>query len=190
MGRTAALLLEDMRPRQWSKNAFVLAGLVSRRIKAGRRVPMFGSGDVRIQMCDAEDFANAALAAIDRRANDDYNIAAAEFNSVRENLETSIAHAGTSARLQPLPVWGVRAVLRAFGAVGRSPLTEWHWVSSATPFWCELDKAERELGWHPVRSNADALSHAYDIWLVAPEEVGDSAHARPLQGALARMLRG
>jgi nucleoside-diphosphate-sugar epimerase len=164
--------------------------IVFRRIRDGRRVPMFGSGDVRIQMCDAEDFAAAALAAIERRADGDYNVAAAEFGTVREDLEKLIAHAGTGARLQPVPVAVIKAVLLPLGAFGRSPLTKWHWVSSATSFWCDLGRARDELGWTPRRSNAEALANAYDVWLAAPENVGESGHTRPLQGALARLLRG
>jgi nucleoside-diphosphate-sugar epimerase len=164
--------------------------IVFRRIRDGKRVPIFGRGDACIQMCAADDFTGAVLAAIERRANGDYNVAAAEFGTVREDLEALIAHAASGSRLQPIPVGAIRAVLQPLELAGRSPLTKWHWVASATDFWCELDKATRELGWKPKRSNAEALALAYDLWRAQPASAGASGHTKPLQGALARLLRG
>jgi nucleoside-diphosphate-sugar epimerase len=164
--------------------------VVFRRIRDGRRVPLFGRGDITIQMCDAEDFCASALAAIERRAEGDYNIGSAIYGTVREDLEELIRHAGTSARLQPVPVRAIRAVLQSLRLIRRSPLTRWHWVASSTDYYADLSRAEDELGWRPLRSNAEALANAYDIWLEAPSTRGESAHTRPLEGALARLLRG
>lgn len=164
--------------------------LVFRRVRAGKLVPMFGRGDARMQMCDVHDFVAAAVAAARLRANGFYNVAAAEFGTVREDLEKLIRHARTPARPQPVPLWAIRAVMRPLGWVGLSPLTEWHLRATGMPFYMDLSKARRELGWEPTRSNAQAMAAAYDEWASGPGVAGRSAHHRPLQGRLARMLGG
>jgi len=162
---------------------------IFRRVRQGRAVPIFGKGGTRIQMCDAEDFTRALLAAVEQRADGDYNIGSAGYGTVREDLEGLVKHAGSSTRLQPIPLTFVRAGLRTLGSMRLSPFSEWHVVASATDFWMDLSRAEAELGWLPRLTNTDALIRAFDGWIAAPEEYGSSPHRRPLRGPLARALR-
>jgi nucleoside-diphosphate-sugar epimerase len=162
--------------------------LVFSRIRQGRRVPLFGSGRNLLQMCDARDFGAAVVACIEREATGDYNIGAADFATPREDLEALIERVGSTARLQPVPVWAIRAVLQPLALAGRSPFTAWHWHASAATFHASVERAERELGWRPQFSNVDALEHAYHEYLAGT--AGGSAHSAPLSGALARALRG
>jgi nucleoside-diphosphate-sugar epimerase len=166
-----------------------LFDVIFSRIRAGKAVPIFGRGRNRVQMCDVEDFCAAALAAIERRASGDYNIGSRAFGTVREDLETLVSHAGTGARLLPVPVPAIKAVLVPLDAIGRSPFNEWHWRSAPKPFYFDIEKARDELGWEPKRSNAEALANAYDHYL-RREDAGGSAHLQPLRGGLARVLRG
>ena len=189
--RRRGLAVSSLRSRALlGRGRLGLFEIVFRRVAAGRRVPLFGRGGARIQMCDAEEFSEAVLAATERRAVGSYNLGTASFGTVREDLEGLIGHAGTGARLQPVPLPVVRGGLRALEATGRSPFTRWHWVSSATSFHCDLSRARSELGWAPRRSNLDALAAAYDEWLAAPERAGHSPHTRPLPGRIAGLLRG
>ena len=187
--RAAGLVVSSLRSRALlGRGRLGLFELVFSRIRQGKRVPLFGHGDNVLQMCDARDFAAAALACIERRANGDYNIGAAEYATPREDLEALIARLGSSAQLQPIPVWMIRAILQPLDLVGRSPFTAWHWHASHTTFYASLDKAERELGWRPRYSNVDALERAYHEYLAGV--AGGSAHSAPLRGMLARLLRG
>lgn len=162
--------------------------LVFSRIRSGRRVPLFGRGDNVLQMCDARDFAAAVLACVERRADGDFNIGAAQFGTPREDLSALIKRVGSASRLQPVPIWAIRAVLQPLAAVGRSPFTAWHWHASAATFHASIERARTELGWEPRHSNVDALEHAYHEFLAG--RPGTSAHSAPLGGALARVLRG
>jgi nucleoside-diphosphate-sugar epimerase len=162
--------------------------LIFSRIRQGRRVPLFGRGTNVLQMCDAADFAAAALACIECRANCDYNIGAAEFGTPREDLQALIGRVGSTSRLQPVPVWAIRAVMQPLALARRSPFTAWHWHAPGSTFYASLDKAERELGWRPIYSNVDALERAYHEYLAGT--AGGSPHSAPLGGFLARALRG
>lgn len=187
--RASGLVVSSLRSRALlGRGRLGLFELVFSRIRSGRRVPIFGRGTNRVQMCDARDFAAATLAAIEQRANGDYGIGAAEFGTVREDMEALIKRLGSDAKLQPIPVWAIRAVLQPLDLVNRSPFTAWHWNAAGADFWCSLEKAEAELDWRPQFSNVDALMNAYEQYLAG--NAGDSAHSRPLTGTLARLLRG
>jgi nucleoside-diphosphate-sugar epimerase len=188
--RARGLVVSSLRSRALlGRGRLGLFDLIFNRIEKGKIVPLFGSGRNVLQMCDARDFASAAVACIEQRANADYNIAAGEFSTVREDLRALIDRLGSSSRLLPIPVWAIRAVLQPLALVGRSPFTAWHWHSSHATFYTSIEKAERELGWRPRHSNVDALEHAYHEY-VAGTGRGGSAHTTPLPGALARLLRG
>jgi nucleoside-diphosphate-sugar epimerase len=189
--REAGLAVGSLRPRTLlGEGRLGLFDVIFARIRRGRRVPVFGKGTNRVQMCDVEDFCNAALATIERRANADYNIGSAGYGTVREDLEALIDRVGSSSRLQPVPVWAVRAVLQPLDAVGRSPFNKWHWRSAPAPFYFDISRARDELGWEPRRTNVDALENAYGHYVRRRDVTGASAHRRPLRGVLARLLRG
>jgi nucleoside-diphosphate-sugar epimerase len=189
--RRDGLTVGSLRPRTLlGEGRLGLFDVIFARIRAGKRVPLFGSGANRVQMCDVEDFCAAALAAIERRANADYNIGSAGFGTVREDLGELISRVGSRARLQTVPVWAIRALLQPLDAVGRSPFNEWHWRSAPESFHFDISKARDELGWQPARTNVDALEHAYGHYVARAGGTGASAHRRPLGGLLARLLRG
>ena len=189
--RSGGLTVASLRPRTLlGEGRLGLFDVIFARVRAGRRVPVFGRGDNRVQMCDVDDFCAAAVAAVERGANGDYNIGSAGYGTVREDLEALIERVGSVARLQPVPAAAIRAVLRPLDAIGRSPFNEWHWRSAPESFYFDISRAREELGWEPRRTNADALENAYGHYVRRLGETGASAHRRPLRGLLARLLRG
>ena len=186
-GQTVA----SLRPRTLlGEGRLGIFDVIFARIRSGKRVPMFGSGRNKVQMSDVEDFCSAALGAIEKSANDDYNVGAQAFGTVKEDLQALIDHAGTKAKPTPVPTLAIRAVLEPLDAVGRSPFNVWHWKSAPKPFYFDLTKTKADLGWEPRYSNAQALIRAYRHYLARPEASSASAHRRPLEGGLARVLRG
>lgn len=187
--RASGLRISSLRSRALlGRGRLGLFELIFSRIRQGKRVPMFGRGQNVLQMCDARDFAAAAMACIEQKANGDYNIGAAVYGTPRDDLQALIERLGSEAQLQPVPVWMIRAVLRSLSVVGRSPFTAWHWHASSATFYASLDRARAELGWQPQYSNVDALERAYYEYLGG--RGGGSPHSAPLRGALARALRG
>ena len=159
------------------------------RIQQGKRVPLFGSGNNEVQMCDVGDFCSAAVAAVERRAVGSFNVGSASFGTVREDIEALIAHAGSGARVAPVPVWAIRSVLQPLDLIGRSPFSAWHWRSSPKSFYFDIGPTCTALGWQPRYSNAETLASAYDRYCESSTSDGRSAHRRPLSGLLARLLR-
>jgi nucleoside-diphosphate-sugar epimerase len=189
--RKRGLRAASLRPRTLlGAGRLGIFDVIFARVRAGKRVPLFGNGDNMVQMCDVEDFCAATLAAISKRAEGDYNVGSSGFGTVREDMQALIAHAGTEARIQPVPVWALRAVLQPLAMVGRSPFTRWHWVSAPSSFYFDISGTVDGLGWRPRRSNAETLAHAYDLYVAGSGQTGASAHRRPLEGVLARLLRG
>jgi nucleoside-diphosphate-sugar epimerase len=189
--RGGGLTVASLRPRTLlGEGRLGLFDVIFARVRAGKRVPMFGRGENRVQMCDVDDFCAAALAAVDQRANGDYNIGSAGFGTVGQDLSALIARVGSRSRLQPVPVWAIRSVLKPLDAIGRSPFNEWHWRSAPESFYFDVSKAREELGWEPKRTNVDALENAYGHYVRRAGDEGASAHRRPLGGLLARLLRG
>ena len=75
-------------------------------IREGRRIPILGSGENRYQLLAVEDLVDAIVAAAERdeAAGEAINVGAREFGTVRSDLQALIDHAGSGARLRPIPV--------------------------------------------------------------------------------------
>ena len=96
--REAGLAIASLRPRTLvGEGRLGLFDVIFGRVRAGKRVPIFGRGLNRSQLCDVQDLCSAVLAAIERRASGDYNVGSSGYATVREDIEALIAHAGTPA---------------------------------------------------------------------------------------------
>ena len=136
-------------------------------IREGRRIYVLGDGSNRYQLLAVEDLVDALLLAAEPDiAGETINLGAAEFGTVRSDLQMLIDHAGSKSRLQPVPARPAELVLRALELGRLSPLAEWHYKTAHRDSYVETAKAQRLLGWQPRYSNADALTRTYD-WYVA-----------------------
>jgi nucleoside-diphosphate-sugar epimerase len=189
--REEGMTISSLRPRTIvGTGRLGLFDVIFPRIRDGKRVPLFGSGNNVLQLLDADDMVAAIVRAIDIRSNGSYNVGALEYGTVRQDFEKLLAHAGTGAKLVGVPVPLIHAVVRPLDAVGRSPFTPWHYMTAHEPFYCDVSTTIAELGWEPKRSNAEMLVHSYEWFLHHKGYRGESAHRKPLSGGLARLLRG
>lgn len=187
--RSEGLRVASLRTRALlGRGRLGLFELVFSQVRSDRRVPMFGRGHNIQQMCDARDFASAVAAAIEHTANGEYNVGAAVFGRVRDDLTAFIERVGSRSTVVPVPPALIRTALRTLNMMRASPFTAWHLHASSASYYCSLDRIEEELGWRPQFTNVDALEHAYGQFLEG--HAGASAQSRPLRGALARRLRG
>jgi nucleoside-diphosphate-sugar epimerase len=146
-------------------------------IRDGRRIYVLGAGLNRYQLLAVEDLVEAIVLAARKRAAEDQtlNIGAAEFGTVRSDLQTLIDHAGSSSRITPIPVGPAEAVLRALELARLSPLAEWHYKTAHRDSFVDVSRAERVLGWRPKLSNAEALIETYDWYLAHRDELTGAA---------------
>ena len=143
-------------------------------IREGRRIYTLGKGQNRYQLLAVEDLVDAVVraAAEPAAARDTFNIGATEFGTVRSDLQALIDHAGSSSRLQPVPVKPAEIALRGLELMRVSPLAEWHYKTAHKDSFVDVTKAQRLLGWQPRLSNRDALIQTYDWYLANRGRVG------------------
>jgi nucleoside-diphosphate-sugar epimerase len=143
-------------------------------IREGRRIYTLGKGDNRYQLLAAEDLVDAIVRAGEepQAARETFNIGATEFGTVRADLQALIDHAGSSSRLQPVPVKPAELALRGLELLRVSPLAEWHYKTAHRDSFVDVTKAQRLLGWQPRLSNRDALIETYDWYLANRGRVG------------------
>ena len=150
-------------------------GILFDWIREGRRIYTIGPGTTRYQFLAVEDLVEAILAAAEKPvAGETFNVGAAEFGTVAEDLQALVEHARSQSRVVPLPALPARVLLRALDVARLSPLSAWHYRSAGRDCFIDVSKAERLLGWRPRSSNREALAAAYD-WYVA----GSGVEAAP-----------
>ncbi len=143
-------------------------------IREGRRIYTLGKGHNRYQLLAVEDLVDAIVRAAGEpaAARETFNIGATEFGTVRTDLQALIDHAGSSSRLQPVPVKPAEIALRGLELLRISPLAEWHYKTAHKDSFVDVSKAQRLLGWQPRLSNREALIETYDWYLANRGRVG------------------
>src|SRR6266513_4821282 len=141
-------------------------------IREWRRIPILGDGSNRYQLLAVEDLVDATVSSATKDvAGETFNVGAAEFGTVRSDLEGLIAHAGSGSRLQPFPARPAELGLRALEVARLSPLAEWHYRTAHRDSFVDVSKARRELGFKPRLSNEQALCETYDWYLAHREQL-------------------
>lgn len=133
-------------------------------VRQGKNVYLLGAGRNRVQMVSAWDVADACLLAAGRPESHGavLNLGAAEVPTVREQVEALIGHAGSGARVVPIPAPLVRNAGRVLHAVGLSPIVPEHYLLADRTFVLDIDRARTLLGWTPRYSNVQMTIEAYD----------------------------
>jgi nucleoside-diphosphate-sugar epimerase len=131
----------------------------------GRDFPILGAGANRYQLLDVEDLCCAiSLAGTlpSDRANDTFNVGAAEFTSLREDFQAVLDAADHARRIRSLPIAPALWVLRLLERVKLSPLYPWIYETVTADSFVSIDKARDRLGWTPRYSNKAALVRNYE----------------------------
>ncbi len=158
-------------------------------IEAGKKIPVLGNGENRFQLLEVRDLVDAIrLAALNGRAGEVYNIGAAEFGTVNEDLGALLEHAASGSRILHIPSRPAKAVLAALAAMRLSPVYRWVYDTADQDSFVSIEKARRDLGWEPRFSNRQAMIATYDWYLREGKELarrtGASHRVAWKQGAL------
>lgn len=163
-------------------------------IRRGKRIYLIGRGHNKYQLLDVDDLIDAILLSSQKReGNDDFNLGATQFGTLREDLAALFAEAQTGARFRPLPRRTTQAILFLLEKLRLSPLTRWHYGTMDKDSYVDTAKAHEKLGWSPKRSNQQALIAAYR-WSTAHQEefAGQTGQTHTVpwrQGALGWLRR-
>jgi len=159
--------------------------------REGRDFPILGRGDNVYQLLDVEDLCAAIFLAGTlpaARANDTFNIGAAEYTTLREDFQAVFDAAGHGRHIRSLPIAPALWALRALEKVKLSPLYPWIYETVTEDSFVSIDKARTQLGWQPTWSNKAALVRNYDWYCANADHLGGAGvtHRVPWkQGALA-----
>lgn len=162
-------------------------------IADNKNIYIIGKGDNLCQLLGERDLVDACIFSIEKPCqNEDFNLGTDRFRTVREDLQGLIDHAKSASKIIPLPPKPTKAVLRTLDMLNLVPFTSWHYLTSDKPFYFDISKAKRILGWQPKVSNLDMLKGSYD-WYVSNRETIDSdfgtTHTKSPRQRILRILK-
>jgi nucleoside-diphosphate-sugar epimerase len=162
-------------------------------IKDGADIYIIGPGTHPFQFVHVDDLAEVSIRSALQRVPGVFNVGTDRFRSLREDLGSLIAHAGSKSRIKSLPVGLAKVSLAILDKLRLSPLGPWHYLSYHKPFYFDVRPTMNALGWQPLYANIDILTEAYD-WFVsgqrnAQAELGASFHKRAIGQGILRLLK-
>lgn len=166
--RADGMCLPILRPKTFlGPGRMGLFAMLFEWAEEGRNFPIMGRGDVRIQMFAIEDLVAAiagVLAAPPDVANDTYNLAAAEFGTLREDFQAVLDAAGHGKRVISIPARPALTALRLLDRARLSPVYGRLAHKLLADSYVSIDKARDRLGFRPRLSNRDAILRTYAWW--------------------------
>jgi nucleoside-diphosphate-sugar epimerase len=155
----------------------------------GRNFPVLGNGQVRCQMLDVADLCDAVVAAMERPAelvNDVFNIAAAEYGTLREEFQAVLDAAGRGGRVVCIPAGPAVTALRLLELLRISPVYKRLAHKLLDDSFVAIDKARERLGFAPAYSNTQTLLRTFEWYrTTATGRKAGRTHRDPWrQGAL------
>lgn len=166
--RDAGMCVPILRPKTFvGPGRMGLFSMLFEWAEEGRNFPVLGRGDVRIQMFGIDDLVDAVitvLTASDDVANDTYNLAAAEFGTLREDFQAVLDAAGHGKRVIGLPARPALTILGALQRARLSPVYGRLLHKLMDDSYVSIDKAKSRLGFTPRLSNQDAVLRTFEWW--------------------------
>jgi nucleoside-diphosphate-sugar epimerase len=118
-------------------------------------------------MCDVEDVVAvvlAVLAAPEEVASDTFNVAAAEFGTLREDFQSVLDAAGHGRRVVSLPAAPAYGALWLLDRAGLSPVYGRLLSKLRADSYVSIDRARDRLGFRPRYSNRDTILRSFRWW--------------------------
>jgi nucleoside-diphosphate-sugar epimerase len=160
----------------------------------GKTIYVVGDGNNLFQMVSASDLCDACYAASKSKksSGETINIGAEKYGTMDQLIQDLIEHAGTASRIKHLNMGFARFSLKILDKLQLSPLTEFHYTTLGKPFYFDITKAKKLLGWTSKDSNSDMITNSYDWYIAHREEVASvkgSAHRGPPKQKFLSLLK-
>jgi nucleoside-diphosphate-sugar epimerase len=139
----------------------------------GHDFPVLGSGANAYQLLDVEDLCEVihrCCTGESEVVNCDFNVGAADFCSMRDNVQAVLDRAGHGGRVVELPAGAAIAALKVLAFVGLSPLYPWIYDTASKDSFVSIERLKQRLGFTPRYSNVAALVRNYDWYAVHRDE--------------------
>jgi nucleoside-diphosphate-sugar epimerase len=141
-------------------------------IESGKRIPVLGQGHNRFQLMEVRDLVDGIYrAALTGKNKQVYNLGAAEFGTVNDDLGALLSYAGTGSQILHLPSQPTKAILGALSNLHLSPVYRWVYDTADQDSFVSITKAQTELKWQPRFSNRDAMIETYAWYLGEGKEM-------------------
>jgi len=180
--RRKGLSVAIVRPKTFVGPGLVSAfAIVFEWIQRGKPVLILGKGANHYQLLDVRDMATGIRLLEASSAEGVFYFGSRDFGTIRKDLQALLNHARSGSRLKFIPGWTSRLILRGMELTNMVPLSEWYYMSAhGKDSVFDIARAERELGWRPVRTNAQALTDTYDWYVESIAESGSIQRTRPV----------
>ncbi len=136
--------------------------------KDGKGFPVIGSGKTLYQLLDVYDLCVAIQLTLEKeeeKVNTAFNIGSAEFSSLKNDFQAVLDRAGFGKRVRAFPATPVIWGLRVLELLKLSPLYKWIYETAGKESYVSIKKAQENLGYAPIYSNAQALVRNYEWYL-------------------------
>lgn len=133
-------------------------------VRAGRPIPMIGSGTNRYQMVAVADVVEACVCALDRRPVGVFNLGSASPPPVLDLLCELCRRAETRSRPYACPAWAVTASLWALDKIRIAPLVPEQFRIAPLDYVLDINAARKALNWNPRFTDIEMLWQAYLVY--------------------------
>ena len=148
-------------------------------IASGYNVPVFDGGKNIYQFVHAEDLAKACVLASEKEENEDYNIGASEFGTMRELLTGLIESVGSESNVRSLPGSIVVPLMHLASKAGMSPLGPYHALMYGKSMYFDTNKAVKNLGWQSSYSNQNMILESYEQYVTGRSSSHEARSTSP-----------
>lgn len=151
-----------------------------------------GDGNIKFQFVHAHDLMDFYMLALEKNQPGKYNVGAAEFNTLRNDLEWLIDSVKSKSKVKSLPTRLSIGSLKFLDKVGLSPLAPWHYLTYHKEFYFDVTPLT-DMGWKPKYSNRDMLLESYK-WFIDNQEnyieqEGASAHRKSVKQGVLKIIK-
>jgi nucleoside-diphosphate-sugar epimerase len=160
-------------------------------IKENRNVYVIGNGNIKFQFIHAYDLMDFYMLALDTGKPGTYNVGTDQFGTLREDLESLIAYAGSTSNVKSLPASLAINALRLLYWTRLSPLVPWHYLTYHKPCYFDVQPL-LDIGWKPRYSNLDMFKESYDWFSSAYAQrraEQSSPHRSPIKQGVLWLLK-
>ena len=129
-------------------------------------IPLIGKGHNYYQMVSDKDCAIAIYLCLKAKCPEQiFNLGSYVKKNVKNLLFDLVKHVRSNSFIVKTPASLIKFVLKTLSALGLEILYKEQYELADKDFVVSINKAEKELGWHPEHSDVTMLKVAYEDWL-------------------------